>query len=279
MAREVPIVMRRTLARVRSFDYLRLLRALRTPSIIFAGALLGVAATLLILRIDPPSGRYNDDEIRGLAQEQVDKITPTPPLEPLVYASVRPSVVTITRDPTGNQIMRGLGSGVVVDASGVILTAYHVVAGADTVGVRFYDGSTAVATVGQVQPDIDLAVVQVRRLPQGVQPATLGGSVHEGDQVMAIGAPFGLEGSASSGVVSALGRSFTIQETGRILTNMIQFDAAVNPGNSGGPLVDMRGRVVGIVTGIVNPTGQEVFVGLGFATPIQAASGIFAPLG
>jgi S1-C subfamily serine protease len=96
---------------------------------------------------------------------------------------------------------------------------------------------------------------------------------------MAIGAPFGLEGSVSSGVISATGRSFVVEETGQVLTDMIQFDASVNPGNSGGPLVDLSGRVVGIVTGLVNPTQNRVFVGLGFAVPIESAGGVLPPLG
>jgi len=97
--------------------------------------------------------------------------------------------------------------------------------------------------------------------------------------VMAIGAPFGLEGSLSSGVISATGRTFVVEETGQVLTNMLQFDAAANPGNSGGPLVNMSGHVIGIVTGIVNPTRDRVFVGLGFAVPFESASGILPPLG
>jgi S1-C subfamily serine protease len=96
---------------------------------------------------------------------------------------------------------------------------------------------------------------------------------------MAIGAPFGIEGTLTMGVVSGLNRSFVVEKTGQVLTGMIQFDAAVNPGNSGGPLVDMSGRVVGIVSGIINPTKDGVFIGLGFAVPIESASGIFPPLG
>ncbi|MER3419755.1 MAG: peptidase S1, partial [Chloroflexota bacterium] len=111
-----------------------------------------------------------------------------------------------------------------------------------------------------------------------VEPATLGGSVSPGDPVLAIGAPFGLEGSVSKGVVSGLGRRFTVAATGQTLENMIQFDAAVNPGNSGGPLVDRQGHVVGIVAGIANPTNQNVFIGLGFAVPIEAAAGLQAPI-
>jgi S1-C subfamily serine protease len=96
---------------------------------------------------------------------------------------------------------------------------------------------------------------------------------------MAIGAPFGIEGTFTQGVVSGVNRSFVVEQTGRVLTGMIQFDAAVNPGNSGGPLIDMAGRVVGIVSGIINPTQDGVFIGLGFAVPIDSASGIFPPLG
>jgi S1-C subfamily serine protease len=250
----------------------------RTTLTVFGSALLGMLLVLIYLQLNPQEGRYSDADIRRLAQERIDAITPSPPLEPEIYAMVRPSVVLITNGPVDSR-ESGIGSGVVVDLNGSILTAYHVVAGSDVVNVRFYDGTIVTGTVSQVQPDRDLATVQVRRLPNGVGPATLAGGVRQGDQVMAIGSPFGLDGSVSSGVVSAIGRSFTVEATGQILSNMIQFDAAVNPGNSGGPLVDLNGRVVGIVTGLINPTNDRTFIGLGFAVPIEAASGIFAPLG
>jgi S1-C subfamily serine protease len=243
-----------------------------------AGCLLAVAVMFAYLQLDPQEGRYSDEDIRRLAGEQIASVTPSPPVEPEVYALVRPAVVLIqpgdsNQQPAGS---RGLGSGVVFDLNGSILTAYHVVASSDTVTVRFFDGTTASGIVVQKQPERDLAVVQVRRLPDSVQPAILGGGVGHGSKVMAIGAPFGLDGSASLGIVSGLNRRFTVEETGQVLDNMIQFDAAVNPGNSGGPLVDMNGQVVGIVAGIINPTGTSVFIGLGFAVPIQAASGIVA---
>jgi S1-C subfamily serine protease len=247
---------------------------------VLGGAALGLLLMLAYLQLNPPAGRYNDNDIRDLAQERIDAITPTPPLAPQVYAMLRPSVVQIsTEQQSGNGArgMRGLGSGVVVDENGSILTSYHVVAGNQTVSVRFFDGTVVRGNVTQSQPDRDLAIVQVSRLPNGVQPAVLGGGISEGDEVMAIGSPFALEGSISRGVVSGLGRRFVVESTGQMLEDMIQFDAAVNPGNSGGPLVDMNGRVVGIVTGIVNPSGN-VFIGLGFAVPIQAASGVLAPL-
>src|SRR5581483_7354549 len=184
---------------------------------------------LLYLRLDPQPGRYRDSDIKRLAAETQAEATPTPPPEPEVYALVRPSVVVITHP----------------NADGSNLTNYHVVAGVATVNVIFFDGTRTIGTVTQVQQDRDLAVVKVPRLPNGVQPAVLGGGVTEGTKVMAIGAPLGLSGSATLGIVSSVNRSFTVAETGQVLTGMIQFDAAVNPGNSGGPLVDMNGHVVG----------------------------------
>jgi S1-C subfamily serine protease len=245
-------------------------------------ALLGVFIVLAYLHFNPPTGKYNDQKIAAIADKRIEEAPAPPPIEPQVFGAVRPSVVQITRpltDANGHAQGRGVGSGVVVDESGAILTAYHVVNGADTVTVRFFDGSTTTGTVSQKQPDKDLAIVQVKGLPQGVDPAVLSGGVQQGDKVMAFGSPFGLDGSVSEGIVSALNRGFNIEETGVTLTGMIQFDAAVNPGNSGGPLVDMGGRVVGIVIGLVNPTNDRTFIGLGFAVPIEASSGIIPPLG
>lgn len=256
------------------------LERLRGPLLVLGGAVLGLVLMLAYLQFNPPDGRYNDNDIRDLAQERINAITPTPPFGPEVYAMIRPSVVHISVQQQGSQGApsgRGVGSGVVVDENGSILTSYHVIADAETVLVRFHDGTVLTGRVTQTQPERDLAVVTVPRLPNGVEPAILGGGVSQGDEVLAIGSPFALEGSVSRGVVSALGRRFVVEATGQVLEDMIQFDAAVNPGNSGGPLVDRNGRVVGIVTGIVNPSGS-VFIGLGFAVPIQAASGILAPL-
>lgn len=255
----------------------RLLASARLPLTALVGGLLGVAILLLYLELNPQPGRYTDADIQRLADERISQITPTPPLEPEVYAMVRPSVVLIMRDPNNRDA--GVGSGVVIDEFGNILTSYHVIAGLDAATVRFFDGSLAVATVDVEQPERDLAILHVTSLPPDVTPAVLSGGVRPGDRVMAIGAPFGLEGSVSSGVVSATGRSFVVEETGQVLTDMIQFDASVNPGNSGGPLVDLSGRVVGIVTGLVNPTKTRVFVGLGFAVPIESAGGVLPPLG
>ena len=239
------------------------------------GAFVAVALMFTYLQLNPPGGRYDDEDIQRLADERIEEITPTPPLEPELYAFVRPSVVTVFREPANAQgrTSGGLGSGVVIDDFGNILTSYHVIAGKTEVTVRFADGSTRTATVDVEEPERDLAVLNVNGLPAGVIPATLGGGVRPGDPVMAFGSPFGLEGTFTSGVVSATGRNFVVDQTGTVLADMIQFDAAVNPGSSGGPLVDMGGRVVGIVTGI-RTTGQDGgFIGMGFAVPIQTAGG------
>ena len=253
------------------------LHRLRLPLTALGGGVLGVLMVLLYLSLDPPAGRLSEADIARVAQARIDAITPAPPVEPAIYAALRPSVVTITKTADGPGRGRDVGSGVVIDRDGSILTAFHVVAGTESVTVRFHDGSTTTGTVSQEVPERDLAVVAVGRLPAGVEPAVLSGGIRQGDPVLAIGAPFGLEGSVSRGVVSALGRTFVVEKTGQVLEDMIQFDAAVNPGSSGGPLVDGNGRVVGIVSGIINPTSDSVFVGLGFAVPIESGGGILAP--
>jgi S1-C subfamily serine protease len=168
----------------------------------------------------------------------------------------------------------GVGTGVVIVDKGVILTNLHVVLGAEKIKVRFFDGMEAEATVIGVRPEHDLAVLQAKAIPDDQVAATLRSTadLQVGDQVVAVGFPFGIGPSASAGVVSGLKREYHSPEGKRILTNLIQFDAAANPGNSGGPLVTADGEVVGIVTGILNPTSQRVFIGIGFAVPIENAA-------
>ena len=168
----------------------------------------------------------------------------------------------------------GIGTGVVIVDKGVILTNLHVVLGAEKIKVRFFDGMEAEATVIGVRPEHDLAVLQAKAIPDDLVAATLRSTadLQVGDQVVAVGFPFGIGPSASAGVVSGLKREYHSPEGKRILTNLIQFDAAANPGNSGGPLVTADGEVVGIVTGILNPTSQRVFIGIGFAVPIENAA-------
>jgi S1-C subfamily serine protease len=175
---------------------------------------------------------------------------------------------------------RGVGTGVVIVDNGTILTNLHVVMGAERVRVTFMDGLEADAKLVSVMPEHDLAVLRAQKIPDDLFAATMRstGDLAPGDRVMAVGFPFGIGPSASEGIVSGLKREFRSPEGERVLTNLIQFDAAANPGNSGGPLVTMEGEVVGIVTAILNPTKQRVFVGIGFAVPIEnAAAGAGMP--
>ncbi len=175
---------------------------------------------------------------------------------------------------------RGVGTGVVIVDKGVILTNLHVVAGAETIKVTFYDGLEAIATITGAQPENDLAVLQAQKIPDDLIAATMRSTadLQSGDLVAAVGFPFGIGPSVSSGVVSGLKRSFRSPEGKQELGNLIQFDAAANPGNSGGPLVNMDGEVLGIVTAILNPTQQRTFIGIAFAVPIEnAASAVGSP--
>ena len=173
-----------------------------------------------------------------------------------------------------DEIETGVGTGVVIVDTGIILTNMHVVAGADSIRVTFADGLEATATVTGVQPEHDLAVLQAHKIPDDLAAATMRSTadLRPGDMVAAVGFPFGIGPSASAGVVSGLNREFESPDGKRPLRNLIQFDAAANPGNSGGPLVTMDGEVVGIVTAILNPTRQRTFIGIGFAVPIENAA-------
>lgn len=166
-----------------------------------------------------------------------------------------------------------VGSGVVIVDDGTILTNLHVVAGARRLVVTFFDGAQSEATVLSVQPDKDLAVIKPKTIPDDLPAATLGSTANlqPGDDVVAVGFPFGIGPSVSSGVVSGLNRAFLSPQGKQELSGLIQFDAAANPGNSGGPLISMDGEVVGIVTAILNPTDARTFIGIGFATTIESA--------
>jgi S1-C subfamily serine protease len=166
-----------------------------------------------------------------------------------------------------------VGSGVVIVDDGTILTNLHVVYGAKRVMVTFHDGAESPADLVSVHPENDLAVIKARTIPDDLPAATLGSAARlkPGDEVVAVGFPFGIGPSVSAGVVSGLNREFRSPEGERVLTRLIQFDAAANPGSSGGPLVTMQGDVVGIVTAILNPADTGTFIGIGFAVTIGVA--------
>jgi S1-C subfamily serine protease len=192
--------------------------------------------------------------------------------------AIAPAVVRVRAlgaEEADNDVAEGsVGTGVVIVDDGTILTNLHVVAGASRVRVEFADGHVSDAMVVALEPTQDLAVLRARSIPDDLQPATMRSTagLAVGDHVAAVGFPFGIGPTVTSGVISGLRREFRSPEGKRLLTNLIQFDAAANPGNSGGPLVSADGEVIGIVTAIMNPTDQRVFVGIGFAVPIESAA-------
>lgn len=202
--------------------------------------------------------------------DATDAATPTPtptasgtPTVTEVYETVAASVVVV-RTSAG-----ALGTGVVAAGDGTILTANHVVDDGSEITVTFSDGTRSAATVAAADADTDLAALTPASFPEVLVPATLGGGTAVGADVIAIGNPLGLAYSVSAGVVSGLDRTGRT-EAGEV-AGLIQFDAAVNPGSSGGPLLDAAGAVVGIVVSIADPGGDDAFAGIGFAVPIGIA--------
>jgi serine protease Do len=190
-----------------------------------------------------------------------------------VVAKAKASVVTISVTSTSGargQQVSGVGSGIIVGANGVILTNDHVVSGATTIEVTLPDGKTVAGTVAGVSTTTDLAIVKVDAI--GLTAATLGnsGTLQVGETVVAIGDPLGeFADSATAGIVSGLNRTITVEN--ETLTGLVQTDASVNGGNSGGPLVDASGNVVAVVT-----ASSSAAQGISFAIPISAASSMIA---
>jgi S1-C subfamily serine protease len=251
-------------------------RRWRWPLLVIAGVVLVAAIAVtawLTERSSTPALTQRDvtKSVDAAIKKAADARASAPARAALVYRKVLPSVVTINTSSRGGS--EGSGTGVVINADGSILTAQHVVAGATSIRVIFADGTRANGTVVSAEPDRDIAVLQADRAPGVIVPAVMGGGAGVGDDVIAVGHPLGLTNSLSAGVVSGLGRSIPVDRKQR-LDDLIQFDAAVNPGNSGGPLLNRNGEVIGIVTALANPSDQGYFVGIGFAVPIGVAAGV-----
>ncbi|GAB3769044.1 hypothetical protein GCM10028796_33590 [Ramlibacter monticola] len=275
-----------------------------SPALQWSAILLLGVALALSLALRPMPRKLTQEDINAAVLKTME--TQVMPSEyARAYENVRPAVVRVvsyvkksrlrdaetrlstksakpkplgpaTTDQTGDsdEVENGVGTGVVIIDKGVILTNLHVVHGADHVRVVFYDGLEADATITGVQAENDLAVLQANKIPDDLISATMRSTsdLAPGDKVLAVGFPFGIGPSASGGIVSGLGRVFRSPEGKQEMKNLIQFDAAANPGNSGGPLVTMDGEVVGIVTAILNPTSARTFIGIGFAVPIENAA-------
>jgi S1-C subfamily serine protease len=242
-----------------------------------AGGLFALLLVITYVAITPSTPKITQEDIRAAVLYTLETNTLPSPVAK-AYKVIRPSIVRVRGlEPNkdgGEDIEKSVGTGVVIVDNGVILTNLHVVLGAKRVRVVFADGLESDATITGMRPEHDLAVLQAQTIPDDLFAATMRstGDLALGDQVVAVGFPFGIGPSVTAGVVSGLRREFRSPEGKRVLTNLIQFDAAVNPGSSGGPLVTAEGEVVGIVTAILNPTDQRFFVGIGFAVPIENAA-------
>jgi S1-C subfamily serine protease len=207
--------------------------------------------------------------------------TPPPSYSSQVYQVILPSLVLIrtTGENEVGESGNGVGSGVIVNENADILTSLHVVAGASEIEIFYADGSQTTAVLLATDPENDIAVLAPAQPPEITVPAVMGNpnAMRVGDEAYAVGNPLGLAGSMSAGVISGFDRTLPINDEIE-LTGLIQFDTAVNPGNSGGPLLNRSGQVVGIVTALANPSEQNFFIGIGFAVPITtAASAAGAP--
>ena len=262
----------------------RLIRHLSAHNLYLLWSMVGLLALLLAISLfsslQPAARPLTQKDIDAAVLKTLETtVLPSPAVQ--AYEAIIPSVVRVVglgktqKAKDGSEHTdRSVGTGVVIVDKGIILTNLHVVEGAQTIKITFADGLESTASITGLQVENDLAVLQAHKIPDDLMAATLRSTADlaPGDQVMAVGYPFGIGPSASSGVVSGLGRTFRSPEGKQQITNMIQFDAAANPGNSGGPLVTMDGEVIGIVTAIYNPNQQRSFVGIGFAVPIENAA-------
>lgn len=238
--------------------------------------LVTLTVVLLYDKTRPLPQRLTQRDIDRAVERSLESATPGPSFASEVYEIIRPSLVRVVvhLSKGDGKPEDALGTGVVITDTGVILTSLHIVRDASAIVVEFADGTKSEAVIIARQPENDLAVLRPREIPDDLVPATLSAAatLRVGDEIVAVGNPFGMSNSLSAGFVSGLGRNFKSPKTGETLTNLIQFDAAVNPGNSGGPLLNRDGEVVGIVTALLNPTDQDVFIGIGLAVPIETAA-------
>jgi S1-C subfamily serine protease len=251
------------------------------------GALVALAVVLGQAMLADAPRRVTQDDIDAAVARTLQK-HPLPSHAVKAYQAVRASIVRVravgaagegaSHDATQGNAAKtrvATGSGVVIVNRGIILTSLHVVKGASRLQVLFANGLESEAILASAQPEHDLAVLRATQIPDDLKAATLGSAkdLLEGQHVTAVGFPFGIGPSVSAGVVSGLRREYEPGAGREPLHDLIQFDAAVNPGSSGGPLVNASGEVVGIVTALLSPGDRAAFSGIAFAVPIETAAG------
>jgi S1-C subfamily serine protease len=236
--------------------------------------LIALAAMFAYDATKPPPQRLTQRDINAAVARALASATPPPSIASLVYKVIAPALVRVEAQDPNDPKKASIGTGTVVDDMGNIISSWHIVDKAAGIQVTFFDGTESEAVIVAKDPERDLVVLRAKLLPDNLMPATLGNSagLNVGDDAIAVGNPFGIRNSLTAGVISGLHRNFKSPKTGATMTNLIQFDAAVNPGNSGGPLLNRYGEVIGIVTALLNPGEEEVFIGIGFAVPIETAA-------
>ncbi len=276
---ETPTPAARSTIRQRFGQHLsRLAGVLRRGKGLWNGLLGAVIVLALYRALFPAPVPRSDRELVTMMGIVMASATPKTPRAVLVHQFIQPSLVLVRvqRDPgKEDEDGHGLGSGVIANDNGDVLTALHVVRGAREIRLTWADGSETVAEIVAEQPENDIAVLRGLNPPSQIVPATMGNprGMRIGDDAYVVGHPLGLYGSMSAGVISGFDRTFQPKDGGQELSGLIQFDAAVNPGSSGAPLLNGNGEVIGIVTALINPAKQEAFAGIGFAVPINVAGG------
>lgn len=253
----------------------KLPQLIRPLGLVMVGAVIAFVVFYMYDTLNPKQPLITEEAFNQAVARAMSSATPRPAFTTEVYEIIRPSLVRIEVESQKSGEKPSIGTGVIFDDAGHILTNLHVVEEGAKIQITFFDGSESEAEIIGALPEKDIALLNPEIVPDTLIPAVLAGSggLRVGDEAIAVGHPFGITNTLTSGVISGLRRSFRSPSTGVEMTDLIQFDAAVNPGNSGGPLLNRRGEVVGIVTALLNPSDANFFIGIGFAVPIDTAAG------